>query len=319
MKTINRADYIIQSQILFGDMLDRYDRGHFGQLKYPTQCKYRALIGKHIRPAFATIAMYDMTAKRIQDWLDTRDLAPMSRKDLRNILSGVFERATAWGIYKDANPLRSVRVRGGPQREKHKLTDEQTRAFLAALPYVLRIMCCTGLFCTLRVSEMLGLREKHLDFPRELIQVRQRFYRGDIDQTKSFKSTRDVAMGYLAEDLKRLCKGDPERFVFQIETAPQWGRKAAICRDDRSLLQHFLRPIAKELGFHWEGFGFHSLRREAVTSIGSVAGINQAMQAAGRSTMDMSLLYTLTDHAKQDQAVRSHQERILGCVAGRKN
>jgi hypothetical protein len=42
-------------------------------------------------------------------------------------------------------------------------------------------MCCTGLFCTLRVPETLGLREKHLDFVRNEIQLGQRYYRGDID------------------------------------------------------------------------------------------------------------------------------------------
>jgi hypothetical protein len=81
-----------------------------------------------------------------------------------------------------------------------------------------------------------------------------------------------------------------------------------------------LPPLVRDVGrFHWEGFGFHSLRREAVTSIGSVAGIGQAMQAAGHSTMDMSLLYTLTDFAQQDLAVRQHQQRILGRVTTQRN
>jgi hypothetical protein len=96
----------------------------------------------------------------------------------------------------------------------------------------------------------------------------------------------------------------PERFVFQIVTAPRWGGQSSVHCDHRSLLQHFLRPIAKQLGFHWERFGFQSLRRETVTSINSVAYIGRAMQAAGHSTMNMSLLYTLTDCAQQDQAVR---------------
>jgi hypothetical protein len=73
-----------------------------------------------------------------------------------------------------------------------------------------------------------------------------------------------------------------------------------------------LRPIAKELGFYWKGFGFRSLRREAITAIGSVAGISQAMNAAGHSHADTSLLYTLQDLAEQDRAIRAHHERILG-------
>ncbi|MBV8549748.1 MAG: hypothetical protein JOY54_00485 [Acidobacteriaceae bacterium] len=61
------------------------------------------------------------------------------------------------------------------------------------------------------------------------------------------------------------------------------------------LQQHFLRPVAKQLGFYWKGFGFRSLRREAITAIGSIAGIGQAMKVAGYSRADTSLLYTLHD------------------------
>jgi hypothetical protein len=114
-------------------------------------------------------------------------------------------------------------------------------------------------------------------------------------------------MGYLEEDLKRMCTGDPERFVFQVQTQPKWGRETAICRDDRDLNQHFLRKAAVALGFYWKGFGFHALRREAITSIGSVAGIGQAMNASGPHEGDMSLLYTLPDHSEQDRAIRAHQ------------
>jgi integrase len=202
------------------------------------------------------------------------------------------------GLYREENPVANVKLgRKKLVREKRKLTEEQTRYFLAALHHDLRLMCCVSLFCTLRVSETLGLQEKHLDCANELIRIEQRFYRGDLDAPKNEQSRRLVPMGYLVHDLKQLCLGDPERYVFQIETKPKWGTKRgerlnpkAICRDDRDLNQHFLRPIAKELGFYWKGFGFHALRREAITAIGSVAGIGQAMNAAGHTHADMSLL-----------------------------
>ncbi len=72
-------------------------------------------------------------------------------------------------------------------RQKKKLSDDDTRRLLAALPYDLRVMSCTGLLCTLRVSEMLGLQEKHLDFPRNMILVQQRVYRGNLDTSKNGK------------------------------------------------------------------------------------------------------------------------------------
>lgn len=314
MKTINRADYVIQSQVPFGDMLDNFLRSHASKLGYVARSKYEFLIKNHVRPAFGSLTTAEVTSRRIQSWLDAKALSWSTKTDLRNLLSGVFSRAIEWGLYKDSNPVRFVHVgRRSLVLEKRKLDDEQTRRFLAALPYDLRVMCCTCLFCTLRVTEVLGLQEKHLDFQRGVILIRQRFFRGDLEKrTKSDKSTRDVPMGYLAADLKRGCTGNPERFVFEIKTRPKWGREEGICRDDRDLQQHFLRPVAKLLGFYWKGFGFRSLRREAITAIGSVAGIGQAMKAAGHSHADTSLLYTLQDLSEQERAIRAHQERILG-------
>jgi integrase len=236
-----------------------------------------------------------------------------TKTDLRNIMSSIFTKAIEWGRWKDKNPIEAVHAgRKRSAREKRKLTEDQTRRMLSALPYELRVACCVSLFCTLRISEVLGLQEKHLAFDRGVIEVRQRFYRGDLDVLKNEAAMRDVPMGYLATDLKALCQNDPERFVFQIPTAPEWGKKQAICRDDRDLNQHFLRPAAKALGFYWLGFGFHALRREAVTAIGSVLGIGQAMRMAGHSTADMSLMYTLNEQGAQDAAIRARQESIIG-------
>jgi hypothetical protein len=106
--------------------------------------------------------------------------------------------------------------------------------------------------------------------------------------------------------------------VFQIETHPQWGRKTAICRDDRDLNQHFLRPAAVALGIYWKGFGWHSFRREAVTAISAILGVNQAMKMAGHATADMSLHYTQADYGAQSAAVRKRQEAIIGKLSTEK-
>jgi len=328
MRTINRSDYVITSQINFGRFVDEYVSMHVDQLAASTREKYKNHLKNHIRPAFGKMMLCEVQPLLVQRWLDGKaepfgdkpGLSWATRTDLRNILSSIFTKAIEWGRWKDQNPIERVHVgRKRAAREQRKLTDDQTRRLLAALPPDMRLAVCVGLFCALRVSEILGLREKHLDFDRGLICVRQRFYRGDMDEPKSQKATREVPMGYLAADLKATCTGDPERFVFQIETHPEWGKKTAICRDDRDLNQHFLRPAAIALGFYWKGFGWHALRREAVTSISAELGANQAQKMAGHSTADMSLHYTLADHVAQDRAVRSIQEKILGKTEGKVN
>jgi integrase len=301
-----------------GRFLDEYQSLHVDRLASSTREKYRNHLKNHIRPAFEKLMLCDMQPLLVQRWLDAKGedapdkpgLSWATRTDLRNILSSVFTKAIEWGRWKDGNPIERVHAgRKRAVREQRKLTDEQTRRLLAALPEDVRLACCVGLFCTLRVSEILGLQEKHLDFERGLILVRQRFYRGDIDEPKN----------PLSADLRATCKGEPERFVFQIHTEPEWGRKSSLCRDDRDINQHFIRKAAKALGFYWQGFGWHALRREAVTAMNSALGVSQAMRMAGHSTADMSLAYTLSDRTAQDEAVRARQETILGAVSGKVN
>jgi len=70
---------------------------------------------------------------------------------------------------------------------------------------------------------------------------------------------------------------------------------------------------------YWKGFGWHALRREAVTDLSAILGVNQAMRLAGHATADMSLHYTLADQQAQDRAIRSRQEAILGKIEGKAN
>lgn len=319
---INRADYMITSQINVGEFLDEYDSRHIAKQGKGTQDKYRGHIKNHIRPAFEKLMLCDLQPKLLQDWLDSKEseqhLSWSTRTDLRNILSSMYTQAAIWKYWEEENPVKHVHAgRKRLVREKRKLTDDQTRRFLAELPYDVRVLCCVCLFCTLRISEVLGLQEKHLDFSRKVLMVRQRYYRGDLDLAKNDAAERDLPMAYLANDLANLCKGDPERFVFQISTFPKYGQEEAVTRDDRDINQHFLRPAAKRLGFYWKGFGFHALRREAITALNSALGMTQAMKMSGHSSADMSILYTLPDLVRQSEAIEARHEAILGKPEGK--
>lgn len=329
MATLNRSDYVVQSQTKFGEFLDRYIRGYVnrqGVLASSTRAKYLTHIKNHIRPAFANLMLCEITTPLIESWLDDKakarqvgngkeartvpGLSWAARADLRNILSGIFTKADDWGFWRDRNPVERVTV--GRQvfaREKRKLTEEQQARILSVLPEDVCLIIETALFCLLRISEVLGLQEKHLDFEAGLIRVRQRFYRGDLDGTKNGKP-RDVPMGDLSERLKKRMTGNPEAFVFHVGTKPRWGHERAICRDDRDIHQHFLRPMAQKLGIYWKGFGFHSFRREGVTATAARLGIAQAMRMAGHSKADMTLLYTLEDHEAQQMVVEQRQKQI---------
>ena len=90
---------------------------------------------------------------------------------------------------------------------------------------------------------------------------------------------------------------DPEEFVFSVKT------EKGTCRDDRGIRRYFITPVAKAQNLYSLGFGFHSFRREAITEIANESDPYQAMRAAGHSKMDTSLLYTLADEKRQEEAI----------------
>jgi integrase len=182
---------------------------------------------------------------------------------------------------------------------------------LIALRPDVRLVCMVALFCGLRISEVLGLMWKHIDFDRQMLLIRQRYWRGDLDRTKSEAADRDIPYGALQSLVEKLYPGNHascgERFVFNIKTNSVRG----ITRDDRSIRRNFLRPAAKDLGIYYRGFGFHSLRREAVTAIARECGAIQACRVAGHSRLDQTLDYGLDEYAEQERAIRRIQEPFV--------
>jgi integrase len=324
MAKINHSKYVVQAQMSFGDFLDHYLKEYVRRpdnLGAGTRARYESQIKNHIRPAFGTLPMARVTTKAMDEWMSDKASAGMAwagRMSLRNLMCGIFTQARKWGWWQEVNPALDVTVgKQRPVREPAKLTTEQTIALLAALPEDVRLICEVALYCTCRISEVLGLMWKHVDFETGQLQIRQRWYRGDLDEVKTRKARRNIPMGRLAADLAAIYPGAEaaERFVFSVQTHVGDWRQPGTCRDDRDLNQHFLRPAAMKLGVYVPGFGFHAFRREAVTAHSQQAGPNQAQIMAGHSKADMTQHYNLRDHAIQEASVLALQEKIRGAGA----
>ena len=321
LEKINRRTYVLASQLKFSEFLDRYQKNHVeapGLLAASTQAKYASLIKCHIRPAFGEAPIATISTESIDAFLRQKQADKLSwntRLDLKNLLSAIFNQARKWGLYREPNPAEDASVgRKKLAREPQKLTVEDTRRLLDALQADVRELCEVGLYCGLRISEIFGLQWKHVNFTMGVLEIRQRYYRGDIDTVKSERSRRDVPMGSwlfgLLLERFQAAGGSAaqDKWVFSVKTQ----RGSGTCRDDRDVNQHFLRPTAKELGLYWIGFGFHAFRREAVTEYNQTLGVTQAQRLAGHATARMSAHYTLADHARQAEAIDRFQQLITG-------
>jgi hypothetical protein len=108
MSTINRADYVITSQINAGRFLDEYATMHVGRLAASTRAKYTNHIKNRIRPAFDKMMLCDIQPLIVQEWVNAKPLSWATRTDIRNIPSGIFTKAIEWGRWKDKNPIQNV-------------------------------------------------------------------------------------------------------------------------------------------------------------------------------------------------------------------
>jgi hypothetical protein len=80
----------------------------------------------------------------------------------------------------------------------------------------------------------------------------------------------------------------------------------------RVLGDHELRPVAKRLGIHLPGFGWHPFRRQNITLIQEEEATPFEAQAqAGHSKPMMTSDYTLVGLDRREKAVRKVQLRLL--------
>jgi integrase len=321
LEVVNAGRVLVQSQIRFKDVARRFQDVRLPQLGFATQKKYNAEIENHILPAFGELRMCDIDRPAVEAWLNAKAIAGLgwwSRVDLKGVLSAIFTAANDWKLWEGENPTMGVRVgRKKLVREKRLLTAEQLRTILAALAERERFIVLLLFGLGLRISEALGLRWSDVDLAAGTIAIRRRWYRGDLGEdgdTKSAAGERKLQLGRaLADEFKQRNPGVHRHgeFVFL-------GDDGRLPPDDRDLLRECFRPVVKRLGLWYKGFGWHAFRRQNVTwRQHAGATPTEAMRAAGHSSMDMTLLYTLSDAERERSQVDAMFERLMEMPEGK--
>jgi integrase len=309
LREVNNEVYTIQSHIPFTDFVEIYKRQHTVSLEPGGQKRDLSLLRNHIVPAFGSMKLCDIGTEEVQAFLNamqSKGLSWWTRKDSRAVISSIFTKADDWGYREGRNPTRRTSLgRKKMKRERRILRDEHFQLLLAALPNDVRLMIETAVSTGMRVSEILGLKWRNVDLERGWIRVEERYYRGDLGEPKTEKSKRMLPLGYLVEkfkELKSTATSGGDRYVFERDGNPM---------DDRGLLRNVIRPAAERLGFYFEGFGWHSFRRQNITVLQEEgATAFEAMAQAGHSRVSMTEEYTIVGLDRREQAVRRLQERL---------
>lgn len=316
LDTINAGLFVAQSQIRFHQLVKLFTDTRLPQYGVATQAQYRSQIVNHILPAFGEMRLCEIDRAGIEQFLKAKSetLSWWSRNNLRSILSAIFKAAKDWKHWDGDNPVLGIRI--GKKRflrEKRLMSFEQLRALLVALPDHLRFLVLLMFGLGLRISEALGLKWRDFDLDQAKVIIRRRWYRGDLsgeDETKSEASNAELRLSAsLLSEIQRRYLGPHQRDAFLF-----LGDDGLMPPDDRNLLRFEFRPILKRLGLYYPGFGWHAFRRQNVTWRQTIGGATplEAQKAARHASLDMTYLYSLSDHERETAQQQRMFDELLG-------
>jgi integrase len=274
-----------------------------------TRAKYINHLENHILPRWNDTRLAEFRAKGVLDWLQETCESWYMMADLRNIMSGIFTKAQEWEILPEtfANPMGRVKLpKKWKVRPERIPTEEETVRVQTRLedPHLLINETCiaTGT----RISEVTGLKVKHVDLDKGCIRIEQRHWRGDIDAPKTEKSKR--TLGNLVDRYRqwiaKLEHKDPEAWVFpqdEDKRKPMW---------DSGVRQALKKAAAAE-GCDFPGLGPHSFRRANITWRQEVGGSSiEASKIAGHASTKITEDYTVVQLKRQEELTRRIQQKL---------
>ncbi|HEY6346093.1 MAG TPA: tyrosine-type recombinase/integrase [Bryobacteraceae bacterium] len=316
-RAVKATEPIDIGAILFGKLADLWRRdfverdvGGRALIAASTRAKYINHLENHILPRWKDTRIAEFRAKDVLDWLQCECESWHMMADLRNIMSGIFTKAQEWEILPDtfANPMGRVKLpRKWEVREKRILTEEQTERVLARLEDPQLLICETCVDTGTRISEVTGLAIRNVNLELGCIRIEQRNWRGDIDEPKTAKSRRTLALVALTARyrtwISQLQHCEPDAWIFpQDEDArrPMW---------DSGVRSALKRAAAAE-GCDFPGLGPHSLRRANITWRQEVGGSSiEASQIAGHANTKITEEYTVVQLRRQEELTRRIQNK----------
>jgi integrase len=237
------------------------------QRKRSTLDDYRSAVRAHLDPEFGTLALEEVTSRRIEDWrrslVEQQRLSNRSINKLLILLHGIFERSRrVWGMRE--NPVRDVDRQPTVRRSHIDVysLEEILALVRAADPRQDGAIFLTAALTGLRMGELLALLWRDVDFALPVIRVRASYSHRQLTTPKSGKGRAVPMIDQVARALAQLGQRDelagPDDLVFAGPLGGYLDDSALRRRYKTARAQAGLRPLR----FHdlRHTFGTHAIR-----------------------------------------------------------
>jgi integrase len=298
---------------LFGAVANMYEEGYLGrkdQIATPTREKEVFYLHQYIAPRWGELRLNQLQPQAVEDWLHTAFDSWWTMHGVRAIMIRIYNYAEGHGLWEEGKRCPVSKAKLGKKfhkRERRILSFEETARVLIHLdePYLLIIETCIATGA--RISEVLGLKWRHVNLAAGTIKIEQRVWHQEIGHPKSEDSKRILGIGDLVERFRAKGIEDgatPDSFVFQQKRAPGKPLWDSGVRDA-------LHQAAEAEGCDFPGLGPHSFRRANITWRQQVGGSAiEASKIAGHSDLEMTGEYTFVTPERQNELTRLIQDKL---------
>jgi|UniRef100_A0A7V4XRB4 integrase len=266
---------------------------------FSTRAAYECYLKAWILPRWGDFKLDQIKPVAVEEWLDGIKRARATRAKIRNIMSAIFQHAMRYE-WIDRNPIQLVRQSAKRERIPDVLELTELQLLLSKLAVRERTLALLDAATGLRVSELLALRWRDIDFETLELNVTRSIWHQVVGDCKTEASAKPVPMDeYMAEDLQRWRRQSPypmpDDWVF---ASPSMGGKQPYWPDN--LMKRYIKPVARKAGIH-KNIGWHTFRHSFGTLLKAngedVKTVQELLRHANsRITLDV---YT--------QAVNSHK------------
>ncbi|WP_244073483.1 tyrosine-type recombinase/integrase [Nitrosomonas sp. PY1] len=217
-------------------------RHNQANLQKSTLQDYNSAIYHHLIPIFGDLAIAELTASKVKEWLSE---LPCSNKRKGNILTPL--RQTFEELYHDEiidkNPLTRVKNLPNKAREPEPFTQEEITRILNELTGQAKNLIQFAFYSGLRTSELIALRWQDVDFDNNRVFVRQAYVRGQLKSTKTKSGKREVTLQPQAKEAlfnqKTFTKQQNETVFHDPHTNQPW-------RNDQPIRKRIWIPALKQ-------------------------------------------------------------------------
>lgn len=303
--------YISGRYITVGKIYEEWLNAIVNRVKESTLSNYRAKFEKHILPKFADIPCADLSAIRINKFINKKLADGLSASYVRDIFT-VFKSMLKYAQeeYGFKLSLKNVVLPKAEKKQIEKISDIKQKKLISYLKENMSLTAfgiLLSLFMGLRIGELCGLKWEDVDFQRKILHIRRTVQRISckngsrktkivISTPKSATSFRDIAIPDMLMEYFKMFRSEANFFILSGLDKPIEPRT----------MQYRYKKILQSAEI--ENHNFHKLRHTFATNCTQKGfDVKTLSVILGHSTVNLTLnRYVHPEH--------SHERKLMNSI-----